>query len=102
MLENKPRKRSKKPSSAQHKAWQFMRRNRVFRCGDVMMVVDIKENNFRYFVKNLESGGYIKKMNKEKTFKNKTYILLKDTGLYSPTLTKHKIWDRNIQGSNNG
>ncbi len=82
------RKRGKKTTSAQHFAWQYMRRNRTFRVGDVMSITEIKVMNIKGFLYLLEKNGYIKRANKTRTFIDRIYVLLKDSGVLSPTFNK--------------
>lgn len=67
------------------KAWQYMRRNKHFRVGDVMMITDIKEQNLRVFLRGLLRSGHIKKAGNQTSFREKIYALIRDTGIHTPT-----------------
>jgi len=97
MQTGKTRKRAKKTTSAQNKAWQFMRRNRVFRFGDIVMVTGISVSGLQYFLKHLHKEGYVKRMNNVRGWTDRTYSLLRDTGVNSPTITKHRFYDMNLE-----
>jgi len=92
------RKRGKKMTSAQQRAWNYIRKQRVFRVGDVMMVVGIGKENLKSFLFALKKFEYVRAENGSRTFEDKTFTLILDSGVYAPTVTNHKLFDKNIGG----
>ena len=82
--------------SKKQKAWNFMKRNRTFRLGDLCMCIGATQNTLHSFFWTLEKVGYLKL--KSESFKNKSnrvYVVLKHTGLYSPSLKRKGMYDHN-------
>lgn len=82
-LEYKRVRRSKKQN-----IWAFMRRNRQFRVGDLMMILDIDQDFLMPIFRALELCGYMQLEAGTDTFRDRIYRLNKDTGVRSPSILK--------------
>ncbi|MCK9372602.1 MAG: hypothetical protein M0P91_05350 [Sulfuricurvum sp.] len=65
-----------------------MRRNRAFRVGDVMMILDVDKSFLMPIFRVLELAGYLELENGSETFGDRHYKLLKNTGIRSPSVLK--------------
>jgi len=74
-------------SKKQH-IWEFMRRNRQFRAGDLMMILDIDQDFLMPIFRALELCGYMQLEAGTDTFRDRIYRLNKDTGVRSPAILK--------------
>lgn len=82
---NHRKKRFAKPTSLKQKMWNYMRRNKTFRAGDMMMILDLKKDTARSYVYALASHGYLIDNNsKTVAFRDKIFILVKETGSLAP------------------
>ncbi|MBN2895024.1 MAG: hypothetical protein JXK05_03910 [Campylobacterales bacterium] len=66
-----------------------MRRNRQFRVGDIMMILEVDRHFLMPFFRALELSGYLE-LEKSATdeFKDRHYKLLRSTGIHSPVVLK--------------
>lgn len=88
--------KAKRPRrSNKQKVWDFMRRNRVFRAGDVMMILDVDKTYLSNIFKVLELAGYLKLESGSETFNDRHYKLLKNTGIRSPVIDRDILKDQN-------
>lgn len=85
----------KKRITPRQKMWNYLRRNRNFRFGDVMIICDIGFLYLKHVLKSLERSGYVKIVEKTKPYSNRRYTLVKNTGALAPSITKHGIYDHN-------
>lgn len=84
LKKNRPRR------STKQKVWDFMRRNRAFRAGNVMMVLDVSRDFLMPIFRALELVGYIElEMTTTDAFKDRHYKLVKNTGIRSPSILKN-------------
>lgn len=82
-------KRIRRPrQSNKQKVWGFMRRNRQFRAGDIMMILDVNSDFLLPIFRVLELAGYLELESGSQTFKDRHYKLVKDTGILSPFILK--------------
>lgn len=65
-----------------------MRRNRQFRAGDIMMILDVDSDFLMPIFRALELCGYLDLEEGSHTFKDRHYKLLKNTGIRSPSVLK--------------
>lgn len=86
-----------------------MRRNRTFEISDVLLLLEMSEESLMTFVRELSKVEYVKEVNSHKNFRDRTYKLIKNTGIICPAMIKKqkKLYDRNIgeffqMGVNNG
>ncbi len=96
---NNDKVRYQKKIRPRQTVWNYMRRNRQFRVGDIMMICEISQGYLQNFTKSLERAGYIKHENSYKPYSNRRYTLLKNTGPIAPSATKFGLYDNNTQES---
>jgi len=82
LKKNRPRR------STKQKVWTFMRRNRQFRVGDVMMILDVSKGFLMPIFRALELAGYLELETSSDNFNARHYKFKKDTGIRSPTVLK--------------
>jgi len=82
LKKNRPRR------STKQKVWDFMRRNRAFRAGDVMMILDVDKHFLMPIFRAFELAGYLELESGSETFNDRHYKLLKNTGIRSPSVLK--------------
>lgn len=81
--------KAKRPRrSNKQKVWDYMRRNRQFRAGDVMMILDVNSDFLLPIFRVLELVGYLELEHGSHTFKDRHYKLIKYTGIKSPSIIK--------------
>jgi DeoR/GlpR family transcriptional regulator of sugar metabolism len=68
----------------QAKAWNYMRRNRRFRIGDIMVITDISKSTLRRLLRKLIDNGQLTVAFPSRIFKDREYLLLNDTGVRCP------------------
>ncbi len=86
--------------SKKQQVWEYMRRNRLFRFGDVMTIVEISQNSLYPIVWILLYIGYLKlEGEKERCMIDRRYRLVKDTGVVSPSMSGSVVFDHNTQES---
>ncbi len=80
------------------RAWEYMRRNRVFRVGDVLLVLEMSENSLQMLLRQLVQAKYIKMVEHKRAFIDKKYKLVKNTGVVCPAMINNEkaLWDVNI------
>lgn len=74
--------------SKKQQIWEFMRRNRQFRAGDLMMILDVDQDFLMPIWRALELCGYMQLEVGSETFRDRIYRLNKDTGVRSPSVLK--------------
>lgn len=90
MLKNKKVRRSKRQS-----AWEFMRRNRYFRVGDVMMITQMGKQNMRVFIGQLTKEKILRGESKiSLPFTEKFFRLIDDRGVACPVASPSKYIKR--------
>ncbi|MGE4511957.1 MAG: hypothetical protein AB7D43_12750 [Sulfurimonadaceae bacterium] len=87
--------RYKRGGSALQKVWNYIRRNRVFRFGDVMMVVGVRHEYLRNLLWHLEGAGYVVCEDNQKTNSSSMFRVVKITGAKSPSITNRVVYDYN-------
>jgi len=75
--------------------WNYMRRNRSFRVGDILLICEISKEYLQNFISSLKRAGYLRHENKSKPYSNRRYTLLKNTGKIAPASTKYGLFDYN-------
>ena len=68
--------------------WAFMRRNRVFRVGDLMMILEVDQGYLLPIFRALELCGYVSLESGVELFRDRIYRLSCDTGVRSPSILK--------------
>jgi hypothetical protein len=97
--ESKKPRHCKRKSSKSQQFWSFMRRNRTFRVGDAMAILDISQPFCKGILWSLVSIGYARAENEAKQYRDRTYTLLKDSGAKSPSFYNEAIYDHNTKES---
>lgn len=90
-------RRYKRRSSKKQKAWEYMRRNKPFRAGDMMMILDLEKPFTKQLLWHLEKAGYVRLENDPEEYRDRAYTLMKDTGVKSPSIINHAIYDYNTE-----
>ncbi len=91
--------RFKRRTSRKQKVWQFMRRNRAFRVGDLMVILEVKREFLKPLFWHLEEAGYLKLLQNDKDYKERIYQLVQDTGVKSPSIINGEVYDYNTGAS---
>ena len=73
-----------------------MGRNRIFRVGDPMVVLDMSQNTIKSIIWTYTQIGYIRLIKKTKKFEDRTYRVVKHTGKQSPSISNLVVYDHNI------
>ena len=74
--------------------WNYMKRNRTFRFGDAMMILDLKKETLKTFVFALHKAGYLVWVD-VKDFKDRVFRLVKFTGIRCPMISVKEVFDYN-------
>lgn len=88
--------RYKRNSSALKKVWDYMRRNRTFRFGDVMMITGVTHNYLKAIIWHLTRVGYVEMVEKVKPYSATQFTLIKYTGAKSPSIINGVVFDYNL------
>jgi ribosomal protein S25 len=101
-----PFKSTKRRKNDRQYIWEYMRRNRVFKVEDVLLIVEeMSQSSMQKFFRQLEHAGYIKvripkgKRTKPKLFRDRSYGLVKNSGVLCPVWLpkQRRLFDRNTQ-----
>ena len=87
----------KKPIKKRQSIWNYIRRNRQFRVGDVMMICEVNYSYMQKFLRFLQKAEYIRHDNEYKPYTNRRYTLLKNSGSIAPLITDYGLYDNNTQ-----
>lgn len=85
----------KKKNSKRQSIWNYIRRNRQFRVGDVMIICEVNYDYMQKFLRFLQNAGYIRHENKALPYSDRRYTLLKNTGVKAPLMTDYGLFDNN-------
>ena len=98
-----------KKKSNRQKVWEYARRNRVFRVGDVLSILEVSESSLQLLLRQLLKAKYVKLVESKRAFRDKKYKLVVNTGVVCPSVVKAEnvLWDSNIKekifiGGSNG
>ena len=90
--------RYKKKQTQKEKVWKYIRRNKLFRVGDVMTVLSLTQSYIKPVLWHLEMAGYIRlEEMKSKEYRDREYTMIKDTGVICPSMTNGNIYDHNTK-----
>lgn len=92
---NRPKFHKYMQNSTKQKVWNYMRRNRTFRFGDVMMVTGVKFRYLEEMLSKLQIAGYVELVEKVKPHTSRYYRLIKYTGVKSPNIQRGTLYDYN-------
>ena len=87
--------RFKVKKSTKQNAWNYMKRHRKFRVGDMALSIDASLSTVKSFLWFLQQIGYAKKIKIGKSQSDCLYVLLKHTGSQSPSISKMEVFDHN-------
>ncbi len=96
MLEENNRPlRFKRKGTKKQQMWGYMRRNRSFRVGDVMAVLELSMSFCKQTLWYLSECGYVRLENDAKRYEDRIYTLVNDTGVKCPSMIDNKLYDYN-------
>lgn len=79
------------------KVWNYMRRNRTFRFGDVLAVVGVTHKYLNNILWHLKAVGYVKEHEKAKPYSSTMFTLVKCTGAKCPSMVNGVVYDYNTK-----
>ena len=83
--------KSGKKVNKKQKVWEFMRRNRTFRVGDMMAIFDMKRSYAKWILWFFKKQGLIIQLFSGKRFEDSVYKVVRDIGVKSPnTIIKRR------------
>lgn len=87
---------SKRKVKSNQKIWNYIRRNKIFRAGDVLIVCETSYTYFAKYLRFLEKSGYVEFIKgKRNTLSNREYRLVKNTGVKAPLVSDNSLFDYN-------
>lgn len=97
MEQNKSKRtfRSQRRTSQKEGVWRYMRRNRTFRVGDLLIVSSLAVDTLKPLLWHLHKSGYLELRNNEGKYTDRVYTLIKNTGIRSPAVINGVLYDYN-------
>ncbi len=92
-------KRNYKNTKLRQQVWDYMRRNPLFRVGDVAMLIEINQHTLDRYLLALKRAGYIRREDKNWLVKEHIYTLKKISGVKAPTFSCGELYDYNTKES---
>ncbi len=94
--------RSARKKTTRQQIWEYMRRNKIFEIGDILLIFEVGDDVLRAYIRQLLGGGYLQCITSKRTFEKKAYRLIKNTGALAPIwiAKEKKLIDANIQSKN--
>lgn len=89
------KKRYVRSRTKKQKVWEYLRRNRSFRVGDVMALVNATQRYLKPLLWHLEKAGYLRLSSDADNYRERIYTMLKDTGPKSPSIVNGDVYDHN-------
>lgn len=91
----------KKDATCQ-KVWDYIRRNPVFRAGDILMVIDLNRDYLSSYLVKLAKAQFLRQEPRKVSGKNiedNEYALIRNTGVQAPRISSHlgKVYDPNTK-----
>ena len=74
----------KKKTVVKQKVWEYIRRNKRFRVGDLIIIFDLKLSYAKWLIWNFSKAGVIELIQDNKRFTERFYRLKQDTGIKAP------------------
>lgn len=84
-------------SSIRQKVWNYIRRNRTFRFGDVIVITGVTYSYLNNMLRALKATGYIKELERVKPYNSTQFTLIKCTGVQCPSFKNKKVYDYNTK-----
>ncbi|MFV0481758.1 MAG: hypothetical protein ACK5LP_07210 [Campylobacteraceae bacterium] len=78
-----------KRNTQTQKMWDYIRRNPVFRAGDIAMVLDVKRNSISDYLSVLTNARFIRKEARKvkgMNIEDNEYLLIRNTGVLAPRI----------------
>ncbi len=97
MASAEAKNRYRRKRSNKQKAWEYMRRNKTFRVGDIMMLLGVSQTYMKTMCWALEHAGYLKLVADEGRYPDRVYRLVRDTGVKSPSVINGEVYDYNTR-----
>jgi len=88
---------SRKRRDKKQKVWEYMRRNRIFRVEDLMLVQELSWRFLKPLLWHLNEAGYLKLLEAPKDHEKRLYKMVKNTGLKSPAVINGVVYDYNTK-----
>lgn len=82
-------------ASIRQKVWNYIRRNRTFRFGDVMAITEVTHSYLNNMLRPLKAIGYVKEIKREKPYSSTQFVLIKCTGVQCPSFKEGILYDYN-------
>ncbi len=79
---------AKKRIVVKQKIWEYIRRNKYFRVGDLVAIFELKQSYAKWLIWFFTRAGAIELMQKDKNFNNRLYRLKNDIGVKAPKALK--------------
>ena len=96
MVQDKKIDYSKRKIKGNQKIWNYIRRNKLFRAGDVLIVCETSFAYFQKYLRFLEKAGYVQFIGKKRNpLTNREYKLIKNTGPKAPLVSDNSLYDYN-------
>ncbi len=92
-----PKQRCPWKYSLRQKIWNYMRRNPIFRVGDIMLTFDLEQKSLKQMLWYLSETGYIRLDDDKVEYTDRVYTLMKNTGIKVPSMVKNKLYDYNTK-----
>jgi len=78
------------------KIWNYIRRNKIFRAGEILMVCGTSFSYFQKYLRFLEKSKYVEFVGKKRNpLTNREYKLIKNTGAKAPLVSNNSLFDYN-------
>jgi len=88
----------KKKNIKRQTVWNYIRRNPIFRTGEIMMVCEISYSYLVTYLRYLEKSKYVIVVSKKrKIFSMREYRLIKNTGPIAPLCGDNLLYDYNTK-----
>ena len=95
VTKNDNKRRVQIQSSIRQTVWNYMRRNRTFRFGDVIMITGVSNIYLKNIIRYLKAVDYIIEVEKVKPYTSTQFTLIKYTGVKSPSFKGNTVYDYN-------
>ncbi|MFW2235256.1 hypothetical protein ACN4FE_04430 [Aliarcobacter butzleri] len=80
--------------------WNYIRRNKIFRAAEILIVCDIGVSYLSKYLRFLEKSGYIKCISKKRNILlDREYRFINNTGQKAPLVSNNSLFDYNINKS---
>lgn len=96
MVQDKKIDYGKKKVRENQKIWNYIRRNKIFRAGEILIVCGTSFTYFQKYLRFLEKSEYVEFIGKKRNpLTNREYKLIKNTGVKAPLVSNNSLFDYN-------